>query len=266
MVGTAAADTFVLWRFLAALVVGIAIQIAVNFANDLFDGVKGVDTGARIGPRRAVASGAVSPAVMRSAMILAFCVAGAAGLALAAAVGPELIVVGVLSFLAALGYSGGPRPYASAGAGELFVFLFFGLVATIGSYYVQEEGISQVAYIAAIPVGMLAVAILVVNNLRDIQTDAAVGKVTLAVRMGGTRTRQFYQALVVLALLATGAVAAADLSALPLLALAATPFAVRPTLVVLHGREPHELIEALGGTARLQLIYGVLLAIGLWAS
>jgi 1,4-dihydroxy-2-naphthoate octaprenyltransferase len=199
-------------------------------------------------------------------MILAFCIAGAAGLALAAAVGPELLVVGVLSFLAALGYSGGPRPYASAGAGELFVFVFFGLVATVGSYYVQQESIGQVAYLAAIPVGMLAVAILVVNNLRDIQTDAAAGKVTLAVRMGAARTRQFYQALVVVGLLATGAVAAADLSALPLLAVAATPFAVRPTLAVLHGREPHELIAALGGTARLQLIYGVLLAVGLWAS
>lgn len=266
LVGTAAAETFIAWRFLAALVVGVAIQIAVNFANDLFDGVRGVDTAARIGPRRAVGSGAISPAMMRGAMILAFCVAGGAGLTLAAAVGPELLVVGALSFLAALGYSGGPRPYASLGAGELFVFVFFGLVATVGSFYVQEGSISQVVYLAAIPVGMLAVAILVVNNLRDIDTDAAVGKTTLAVRMGASRTRQFFQALVVLALLFTGAVAAADLSAMPLLALVATPFAVRPVLLVLHGREPHELIEALIGTARLQLIYGVLLAVGLWVS
>lgn len=266
LVGTAAADTFILWRFFAALVVGIAMQIGVNFANDLFDGVRGVDTTARIGPRRAVGSGAVSPAAMRGAMILAFCVAGGAGLALAAAVGPELLVVGVLSFLAALGYSGGPRPYASAGAGEIFVFVFFGLVATLGSFYIQEQSISQVAYIAAIPVGMLAVAILVVNNLRDIDSDAATGKKTLAVRMGASRTRGFFQALVVVALVTTGAVAAADLSAMPLLALVATPFAVRPVLLVLHGREPHELIEALGGTARLQLNYGVLLAVGLWVS
>ena len=266
LVGTAAADNFVAWRCLAALVVGIAIQIGVNFANDLFDGIKGVDTEARIGPRRAVASGAVSPVAMRSAMILAFCVAGGAGLALAADVGLELLIVGALSFLAALGYSGGPKPYASRGAGEIFVFVFFGLVATLGSYYVQEEALSQVAYIAAIPVGMLAVAILVVNNLRDIETDAASGKMTLAVRMGASRTRQLYQALVVFALLATFAVAAADLSPLPLLALVATPFAVTPVLLVLHGREPHELIDALGGTARLQLIYGVLLAVGLWVS
>lgn len=266
LVGTAAAENPVAWRFIAALIVGIAIQIGVNFANDLFDGVKGVDTAARIGPRRAVASGLVSPAAMRAAMIFAFCIAAGAGLALAVSVGFELLIVGALSFLAALGYSGGPKPYASAGAGEVFVFVFFGLVATVGSFYVQEEALSQVAYIAAIPVGMLAVAILVVNNLRDIESDAASGKTTLAVRMGASRTRLFYQALVVLALLASGAVAAADLSPLPLLALAATPFAVRPVLLVLHGSEPHELIEALGGTARLQLIYGALLAVGLWVS
>lgn len=264
LVGTAAASTFALWRALAALLVSLAIQIAVNFANDLFDGVKGVDSPERVGPRRAVAAGLISPKAMKMGMIGALTVAAAAGLALAIDVGYELLAVGALCFIAALAYSGGSRPYASRGLGELFVFIFFGLVATVGSQYVQDGELSQVAYVAAIPVGLLASAILVVNNLRDIGTDEAAGKRTLAVKLGDARTRKVYQALVVIALLYTFVVAGIAGSFLPLLALAATPFAVKPVLAVLYSSDPQELIAALGGTARLQLVYSVLLAVGLW--
>ena len=263
LVGTAAASRFIPWRALAALVVSLSIQIAVNYANDLFDGVKGVDTAERVGPRRAVAAGLVSPRAMKIAMLTALGIAGTAGVALAIAVGYELLVVGALCFVAALGYSGGSKPYASRGLGELFVFVFFGLVATAGSQYVQDESLSQLAYVAAIPVGFLASAILVANNLRDIASDEAASKRTLAVKLGASRTRRLFQALIVISLLYTFVIAAVAESFLPLLALAATPFAVRPVLHVLYGDEPPQLIAALGGTARLQLIYAALLSVGL---
>lgn len=266
LVGTAAAESFIAWRMGAALVVALAIQVGVNFANDLFDAAAGVDTAGRVGPQRAVAAGLVSPGVMRAAMIAAFAVAGIAGLALAAAAGWELLVIGVAAFIAALAYSGGPKPYASRGLGEIFVFVFFGLVATAGSAYVHDETLSQLAYVSAIPVGLLATAILVANNLRDIGTDGAAGKVTLAVRLGARRTRLLYQGLIIVAFVTTAAVAAAARSFLPLLALAAVPFAVRPTLTVLESGDPQELIGALGATARLELIYAALLAAGLWAA
>ncbi|MFP5327367.1 MAG: 1,4-dihydroxy-2-naphthoate octaprenyltransferase, partial [Acidimicrobiia bacterium] len=191
-------------------------------------------------------------------------VAAVAGGLLAVYVDLRLLLVGLASFVAAVGYSGGPRPYASAGLGEVFVFVFFGLVATIGSSFVQDERIHQLAYVAAIPVGLLAVAILVVNNLRDIETDRAAGKMTLAVRMGAGRTRLLYQALVVISFLDLAALVAVTRSPMPLLALVAVPFAVRPVTTVLHSRDPRELIGALGGTARLQLVFSVLLAVGLW--
>lgn len=264
VVGTAASDHFIEWRFGAALIVSLAIQVGVNFANDLFDAQRGVDTEHRAGPLRATAAGLVTPAAMKAAMILAFGVAAIAGLLLAAYVGWGLLGVGLASFLAALAYSGGPKPYASYGLGEIFVFVFFGLVATVGSSYVQDETLQQVAYVSAIPVGLLATAILVANNLRDIPTDRAAGKLTLAVRIGEGRTRQLHQALVVLAFLCTGAVVAVTNSALPLLALIAVPLAVRPVSLILHSTEPNELIQALAGSARLQLVYSLLLAVGLW--
>jgi len=139
LVGTAAASRLVLWRFAAALVVALGVQVAVNYANDYFDGVRGGDTPQRVGPRRAVASGLVAPARMRAAIAVALGVAAVAGSALSAAVGWELLGVGLACFVAALAYSGGPRPYASSGLGELFVFVFFGLVATVGSAYVHDE-------------------------------------------------------------------------------------------------------------------------------
>jgi 1,4-dihydroxy-2-naphthoate polyprenyltransferase len=266
LVGTAAAADVIAWRAVAALIVSFGMQIGVNYANDLFDAKRGVDTTERVGPRRATASGLVTPGQMKVAMFGAFGVACAAGLALAAAVGWELLVVGALAVAAGLAYSGGSRPYASYGLGEVFVFVFFGLVATAGSAYVHDERLTQIAYVAALPVGLLAVAILVVNNLRDIATDEAAGKRTLAVRIGPARTRLLYEALVIVSFVYTFVVAVVDGSYLPLLALAAAPFAVRPVTIVLRRDDPPSLIEALGGTARLQLFYCALLALGLWAS
>lgn len=266
VVGTAAAQDVVWWRAAAALVVALAIQVAVNYANDLSDAASGVDTEERVGPRRAVASGAITPKAMKAAIGVAMVIAGGAGVALAAAVGWELLWVGLAAFTAALAYSGGPRPYASLGLGEIFVFVFFGLVATAGSAYVHDERLTQVAYVAAIPIGCMATAILVANNLRDLATDSAAGKRTLAVRIGAPRTRILFQALITVALIGTIGVALAASSYLPLLALAAAPVAVRPTMTVLYSQEPGDLIAALAGTARLELIYALLLAIGLWGA
>ncbi|MBA2346029.1 MAG: 1,4-dihydroxy-2-naphthoate polyprenyltransferase [Rubrobacter sp.] len=263
LVGTAAASAFSGWRFLGALVVALAVQVGVNYANDYFDGVGGVDTEARIGPRRAVASGLVSPAQMRSAMLLAFGVAALIGLALAAVAGWWLVAVGAACFLAAVGYSGGSRPYASSGLGEVFVFVFFGLVATVGSAFVQDGRISWLAVVAAVPVGMLAVAILVANNLRDIETDARAGKRTLAVRLGDRGTRIFFLVFVLGPFVFVPVVAAISGSLWPLIALLAIALAPVPARAAWGGAKGRALIPVLAGTARLQISFGLLLAAGL---
>jgi len=267
LVGTAAAlsegGRVIAWRFLAALVVGLSLQVGVNYANDWFDGVRGVDTAARVGPRRAVASGLVAPRRMRDAMLVAFAVAGAAGLALAAAAGWWLVLVGAAAFLAAVGYSGGPRPYASAGLGEVSVFVFFGLVGTVGAAWVQLERWSLLALVAALPVGLVAVAILVANNLRDVHTDAAAGKRTLAVRLGEAATRRLYAGLLASALVLVVAVALVARSPWPLLGLAIAPVAWPALRATLAGAAGRDLIPVLIGTARAQLVLGVGLAVGL---
>ena len=256
LVGTASAEEPIVWRFGAALIVALAIQIGVNFANDYSDGRRGVDTPARVGPRRATAAGLVTPEAMKVAVVAALAVASGAGLALAAATSYVLVAVGALCFIAALAYSGGPRPYASVGLGEVFVFVFFGLVATAGSAYVQTERITLVAVFSAIPVGLLATAVLVVNNLRDISTDAAVGKLTLAVRIGRTRTISLYRGLVLGSYPWLILVAGGLGTAWPLLPFASLPFALRLMRTA----------SLLTGTARLQLGFSVLLASGLWLS
>jgi 1,4-dihydroxy-2-naphthoate polyprenyltransferase len=263
VVGTAAAGRLIPWRALAALVVALALQIAVNYANDLFDANRGIDTPGRVGPRRAVAAGLVTPRAMRAATAVALAVAGAAGLALAAAAGWLLIIVGLGCGVAALGYSGGRRPYASAGLGEVFVFVFFGLVATVGSAYVQTETVTLLAVCAAIPVGGLATAILVANNLRDLPTDAAAGKKTLAVRLGDHRTRLLFRSVVAGAFAAVVLVAAAARSPWPLIALGGLPLARLPLALAASATGPR-LIAALTGTARVELVTGALLALGLW--
>ena len=265
VVGTAAADRFIAWRFAAALVVGLSIQIGVNYANDLFDAQRGVDTEARLGPRRAVASGLVSPQRMRIALGIAIAVAAVAGLTLALATTLWLLVVGLACFAALLAYSGGPRPYASAGLGEVFVFFFFGLVATVGSAYVQTERISSTAAAAAIPVGLLAVAILVVNNLRDIPTDSAAGKSTLAVRLGENRTRRLFTGLSIATLVSVFVTSVVAESLWPLLGLVCSLPLERARKIVDRERA-FELIPALGATSAAQIVLGVGLAVGLWIS
>ncbi len=260
LVGTAAAQRLSAWRLLAALVVALALQVGVNYANDYYDGVRGVDTAERVGPRRAVAAGLVAPARMRTAMLVAFAVAGVAGVILAAAVGWELLVVGLACFAAAVGYSGGPRPYASAGLGELFVFVCFGLVATVGSAYVQAERVLPVAVAAAVPIGLLITAILVANNARDIATDTVAGKRTLAVRLGRRRTGLLYAVLVAGAFTGLSVIALLTRSLAPLLALAAVPLAVLPCRLLTSPVEGAPLLPALAGTARLVLVFAVLLA------
>lgn len=264
LVGTAAAESFSAWRFICALLVAVALQVGVNYANDYYDGTRGVDSGARVGPRRAVASGLVSPAAMRRAMWTSFAVAGIAGALLAVAVEPWILAAGVVCFAAALGYSGGPRPYGSAGLGEVFVFVFFGLVATAGSFFVQAERVGAVAIAAAVPIGLLAAAILVTNNLRDIETDEAAAKRTLAVRLGAQGTKSFFAALLGLAIVSTAGVAITARSLWPLLALVSLPAIYGAYRAVRGAGAASDLLPALGATARAHLSYGLLLAVGLW--
>ncbi|MEX2586614.1 MAG: 1,4-dihydroxy-2-naphthoate polyprenyltransferase [Actinomycetota bacterium] len=263
LVGTAVSDRFSAPRFLGALVVAVFMQVGVNFANDYFDAVKGVDTTRRLGPRRLTSAGLISPGAMRNAMVVTFLVAVLAGLGLAAAAGWELAVVGAVSLLAALGYSGGPWPYASHGLGEVFVFIFFGVVATVGSSYVQIESVASLALVASVPVGLLATAILLVNNLRDIHTDAATGKRTLAVMLGTAGTQRLYRATLAGAFLGLGPVGWAAGSALVALPVLSLPLAVDPwrRVATESGRG---LIAVLVSTAKLQLVFGALMAVGLW--
>jgi 1,4-dihydroxy-2-naphthoate polyprenyltransferase len=264
LVGTAAADAAPAdldpVRGVLALVVALALQVAVNYANDYFDGVKGVDTEARTGPRRAVASGLVTPGGMRIAIAVALAVAAVAGLALAVLVGPELLLVGVAAVLATLGYSGGRRPYASAGLGEVFVFVFFGVVATVGSQYVQDERIGAVAVLASLAMGSLATALLVVNNLRDIPSDAAVGKRTLAVRLGEARTRTLYVVLVAGAFVVLAPLVLVTGEAWLVVPALALPVLWPGVRLVRTAPLGPGLIAALGHTAQGQLLFAVLLA------
>jgi 1,4-dihydroxy-2-naphthoate polyprenyltransferase len=267
LVGTAAgaAALGVVWsRFALVVVVALAIQVAVNFANDYFDGVRGVDTVQRAGPRRAVASGLVTPRAMLVAIATVMSIAAVAGLVLAAMVSWWLLLIGLGAFVALLGYSGGPRPYASAGLGEVFVFVFFGLIATLGSSYVQHQQLPATAWVAAVVTGVLAVAILVVNNLRDVPTDAIAGKRTLAVRIGEARTRRLFVGAIFLGVvLAVVGEPLAARSGWPLLALLAVPLAREPVNAVRGGGVGRALIPALGGTGKLELAMAVLLAAGL---
>ena len=265
VVGTAVAAHYgdvVPWRAAAAGVVAVALQVGVNYANDYSDGVAGVDTAERKGPVRLTASGLAAPAAVKRAAAVAFSVGAVAGILLAVAVDVRLLLVGAAAVLAAALYSGGPRPYASAGLGEVSVLVFFGLVATCGSVYVHLERVPWAAVAASFAVGLLACAILLVNNLRDVDTDRAAGKRTLAVRVGAPRTRQLYAAAVAASFVAVVAVAVAVPAAL--LALAAVPLAVAPVRTVASRSDPPSLIAALVATSRLELAVAVLLAVGLW--
>jgi 1,4-dihydroxy-2-naphthoate octaprenyltransferase len=269
LVGTAAAVQWAghlprLGAFLAALVGSIFIQIGTNLANDYSDAKRGADTADRLGPVRVTSAGLVAPRRVLHATWLAFAVAVAAGVYLATVAGPVIIAVGAASIAAGVLYTGGPRPYGYAGMGELFVFLFFGLVAVNGSYYVQLEELDWLPFFLSLSVGFLSTAILVVNNVRDIDTDRRAGKRTLAVRLGRERTRLLYATLVAGAflvlpfgLLASGGPAWA------LLGLVAAPLARRPAAAVFNRTDGPALNGALAGTGALLAAFSVLVTAGL---
>lgn len=259
-------DELVWWKALLALVVSLALQVAVNYANDYSDGIRGTDD-ERVGPLRLVGSGLARPGAVKRAAFLAFGVAGAAGLVLAATTAWWLVAVGLLCVVAAWYYTGGSKPYGYLGLGEVMVFVFFGLVAVVGTTYVQTEEWGDsgwTALVAGAGVGALACAILVANNLRDIPTDTVAGKITLAVRLGDRRTRVFYAQLVALALAALVGVAVLStpsaLLGLPFLALAAPA-----TRTVLAGAAGPGLIPVLQQTGLAELVWALGCAVGLVA-
>jgi 1,4-dihydroxy-2-naphthoate octaprenyltransferase len=258
LVGTSLASEIKLINAVLALVVALTLQIAVNFANDYSDGVRGTDTN-RVGPTRLVASELATPASVKIASLLSFLVAAIAGTLLSFNTSLWLIAVGAVSILAAWGYTGGKRPYGYLGFGELSVFIFFGLVATVGSYYVQVEQISWNAVLLALPMGCLSCSILVINNLRDLPQDALVNKRTLAVRLGDKKTRIFYALLLILAQI-TAALAGAINYKL-LLTLIWMPLTYNALMQVLKGADSKELISVLGKTSKLQLLLAVTLAV-----
>jgi 1,4-dihydroxy-2-naphthoate octaprenyltransferase len=256
----AALDGFRLVPALLALVVALALQVAVNYANDYSDGRRGTDDD-RVGPMRLVGSGLAAPRQVLVAAALAFGAAAVAGLALAALSSWWLVAVGAVCIVAAWTYTGGPLPYGYRALGELFVFVFFGLVAVVGTTYAQTGTLPGLAFAVSVPVGLLIVALLVVNNLRDIGGDALVGKRTLAVLLGERATRLVFVGLLGTAFLVVLAVAVVR----PWvgLALLGTPLAVPPARTVLTGGRGSALIGALQGTGLLTLATGILLAAGL---
>ena len=260
------------WRAVGALVVALAIQVGTNYANDYSDGIRGTDD-ARVGPVRLTATGLATPAAVRRAALGCFAVAGVVGLGLAWATSWWILVVGAACLAAGWFYTGGPRPYGYAGFGELFVFVFFGLVATVGTYYVQTLRLGQpVVWFAATLVGLLATALLLANNLRDIQTDASTGKRTLAVRMGRRDAGWMYVACVVLpfaavavwSLTSVSQAFRTDQTLVALLPLAALPLVVTPVRIVNSDATGRALLPVLAATGRLQLAFGALLSVSLW--
>jgi 1,4-dihydroxy-2-naphthoate octaprenyltransferase len=254
-------DGAVWWKALLALVVALALQIGVNYANDYSDGIRGTDA-ERVGPMRLVGSGTASPGAVKRAAFLAFGVAAVAGLALAATTAWWLVLVGALCVVAAWFYTGGAKPYGYLGLGEVMVFCFFGLVAVIGTAYVQTETWQLPALYAAVGIGAIACAILVANNLRDIPTDREHGKLTLAVRLGDERTRGLYVLLMLLALVALVGVALTTTS-WALLALGYAVPGARAARMVTSGARGPALIPVLQLTGVAELLYGLGLLVGL---
>jgi len=264
LVGTAAAYADagdVSWmRAVLALVVALALQIGVNFANDYSDGVRGTDKD-RKGPVRLTASGLATPHAVKAAAAIAFGVGAVAGLVLAILVTPWLLLVGAAAIAAAVLYTGGPKPYGYLGLGEVMVLVFFGFVATAGSAFVQLERVPTAAWWGSATVGLLACAILVANNVRDVATDSVSGKRTVAVRIGESRARGLYVGCLVVAFLAVVPIALEYSWAL--LTFLAIPLAVQPARLVLRGDQPPQLIAALVATGRLELVTAALLSVGL---
>jgi 1,4-dihydroxy-2-naphthoate octaprenyltransferase len=269
-VGAAAAGDVVWWRLIAALLVAAGLQIGVNFANDAFDAIKGVDTHERVGPPRLTQTGAASARAVLIAALVSIAVAGFAGLALAFATNPaSVLAIGAVAIVAALLYSGGPRPYAGLGLGELMVFVFFGLVATCGTSYVMVETVPAASWWCGAVMGLLAVAILEANNIRDVATDAAADKRTLAVRIGDRRARDVYAGAIVAGF---GTIVAGFLVHLVSQSAGVTPWALFGLASWFLAIGPIEasrtatgrdLIPVLVGTAKLHAATGALLTLGL---
>jgi 1,4-dihydroxy-2-naphthoate octaprenyltransferase len=263
LVGTAAGalGESIQWgRAVAALVVALALQVGVNYANDYSDGVRGTDKDRR-GPVRLTASGLATPQAVRSAAGLSFLVAAIVGGVLSLVVNPWLLLVGVAAIAAAVTYTGGPKPYGYIGLGEVMVLAFFGFVATVGSAYVQYLHLPAEAWWGALVVGLPACGILLANNVRDVDTDIVSGKKTLAVRVGKPAARQMYAGCMVGALVAV--VGCAVWHPWALIALAAAPLAIVPMRMVRTRTDPPSLVAALVGTVRYQLVLAALLAVGL---
>jgi 1,4-dihydroxy-2-naphthoate octaprenyltransferase len=246
------------FRAALALKVAVWLQIGVNFANDYSDGVKGTDAD-RVGPIRLVASGLASARSVKAAALISFAIASVAGTWLALLTSPLLILVGIISIAAAWGYTGGKNPYGYKGLGELSVFLFFGVIATMGTYYAQTEELTLLSFIVSIPMGALSCAILSINNLRDRPKDELVGKLTVAVRIGDRNARRMYVALLILAHCA----AIATFIPTALLTVLALPMSLSISRQVLSGISGKELIPVLGKTGKLQMVFAILFAIGL---
>ena len=246
------------FRALLALKVAVWLQIGVNFANDYSDGVKGTDAD-RVGPIRLVGSGLASAQSVKNAAFISFGIASIAGTWLALLTTPLLILIGICSIAAAWGYTGGKNPYGYKGLGDLSVFLFFGVVATMGTYYAQTEELTLLSFIVSVPMGALSCAILSINNLRDRPKDELVGKRTVAVRIGDRNARRMYVALLILAHFA----AIATLIPTVLLTLLALPMSLSISRQVLSGISGKELIPILGKTGKLQMVFSILFAIGL---
>jgi 1,4-dihydroxy-2-naphthoate octaprenyltransferase len=266
LVGTGAAwadGAFALAPAFAALIGAALLQVGANFANDVFDFERGADTADRLGPQRATQQGWISAAQMKRAMWLAFAGATAVGLYLTYVAGWPVLALGLLSIAAAYLYTGGPKPYGYLGLGDVAVFVFFGPGAVAGTYYVQALSLSPLALLASIPIGALATAILVVNNLRDIETDARAGKHTLAVRIGDGPTRTYYLLLLGAAYLLPPLLWWRGLAE----AWVMLPWLSLPLALQLAGRMRHErglaLNGCLVGTARLEVVFGLLFALGL---
>jgi 1,4-dihydroxy-2-naphthoate polyprenyltransferase len=253
--------------FVAALLGAVFIQVGTNLSNDYSDARRGADTEDRLGPVRVTAGGLVPPRQVLLATYVTFALAVACGAYLVAVAGPELLAVGAASILAGVLYTGGPRPYGYEGLGELFVFLFFGIVAVAGSYFVQVQSLPWQAFVCAVPVGLLASAILVVNNVRDLETDRRAGKRTLAVRLGRERTRLLYTAMVASAfVVAPLPWAFGSMTAWLLLTWATIPLAARVARVVRSHTDGPSLNRALAATGGMQLIFCLLFSAGILAS
>jgi 1,4-dihydroxy-2-naphthoate polyprenyltransferase len=255
------------WAGLAALVIALAMQIGVNFANDYSDFMRGADTPRRVGPLRAAASGVVPPERVKSAAIASFGVAGAIGLVLSLATDWRLLVVGAACLLAGWLYTGGPRPYGYLGLGELFVFVFFGLVATVGTVYVEELRVTPLAILAGCGMGLLATAILILNNLRDIESDAAAGKRTLATRIGRGPTLVLLLVVVSAAFAVPIVILATRLAGVMIMLMHfGIPIAAVPVRTAFATRSGPELVGALKQMAAAELAYALLMTVGLLIS